>query len=105
MLAYYVAFELHLRLTPLLFSDEQPLSAADPVLPAERSPSAKAKAANARTIDGFAAHSFTDLIAELGTLCRNEIRFGQTEHTFTRLTKPTDHQAHAFDLLAIKLGA
>jgi len=104
MLAYYVAFELHLKLAPLLFTDEAPLAPADPVLPAERSASAKTKAASAKTTDGFAAHSFSDLIADLGTLCRNEVRFGATQNTFTRLTKPTAMQTTAFELLGIKLG-
>jgi DDE family transposase len=102
MLAYYVAFELHLRLAPLLFTDEEPLSPLDPVAPARRSASAKAKAGSARTHDGHPAHSLPDLIEELGTLCRNEIRIGQAQHTYTRLTKQTDLQARAFELLAIK---
>ena len=103
MLAYYVAFELHLRLTPLLFTDETPLAPLDPVAPAKRSPAANTKAASATTTDGHAAHSFSDLIAELGTLCRNEVRVGNAEHTFSRLTKPTELQARAFDLLNVKL--
>jgi transposase len=104
MLAYYVAFELHLRLAPLLFTDEEPLSPADPVLPAQRSASAKAKAASAETTDGFTAHNLADLIAELATLCRNEVRIGHAEHTFTRLTKPNRLQTRAFELLDIKLA-
>jgi hypothetical protein len=104
MLAYYVAFELHLRLAPLLFTDETPLSPADPVSPARRSSAAKAKAGSAKTTDGFAAHSFGDLIADLGTLCRNEVRFGTTENTFTRLTNPTAMQTRAFELLGLKLN-
>ncbi len=104
MLAYYVAFELHLRLAPLLFTDEEPLSPSDPVAPAERSASARAKAGSARTPDGHAAHSFADLIAELGTLCRNEVRIGQAEHTFARLTEPTELQSRAFELLGVKLA-
>ena len=76
MLAYYVAFELHQRLTPLLFTDETPLAPTDPVAPAQRSPAAKAKAGSAHTPDGHTAHSFTDLLAELGTLCRNQLRIG-----------------------------
>jgi hypothetical protein len=104
MLAYYVAFELHLRLTPLLFTDEEPLSPTDPVAPAKRSTSAKAKAASAQTPDRHAAHSFADLIADLGTLCRNQIRIGHAEHTFTRLTKPTELQFRALQLLDIKLA-
>jgi transposase len=103
MLAYYVAFELHLRLAPLLFTDEEPLSPVDPVAPARRSASAKAKAASAQTTDGHPAHSLADLLAELGTLARNELRIGAAEHTFTRLTKPTDLQSTAFELLGVKL--
>lgn len=103
MLAYYVAFELHLRLAPLLFTDEAPHAPADPVAEAERSASAKAKASSAQTPDGFAAHSFVDLIAELGTLCRNEVRFGAAQHTFSRPTKATELQARALELVAVKL--
>ena len=47
MLAYYVAFELEARLAPLLFTDDTPLTPADPVAPAERSAGAKAKAGQA----------------------------------------------------------
>ena len=53
MLAYYVAFELQQRLTPLLFTDDTPLAPTDPVKPATRSPSARAKAGSARTADGL----------------------------------------------------
>ncbi len=102
MLAYYIAFELHIRLAPLLFTDTQPLAPADPVAPAQRSTAAKAKAASARTADGHTAHDFEDLIADLGTLCRNETRFGACEHTIARLTKPTELQARAFELLNVQ---
>lgn len=71
---------------------------------ARRSASARAKAGSARTPGGHPAHSFADLIAELGTLCRNEIRIGQAEHTYTRLTKPSALQARAFELLGVKLA-
>jgi hypothetical protein len=102
MLAYYVAFELHQRLTPLLFTDEDPLAPADPVAPAQRSAAARKKAGSARTPDGHPAHSFTDLIADLATLCRNDIRIGDADHIYTRLTTPTDLHARAFELLNIK---
>ncbi|MGH3032219.1 MAG: IS1634 family transposase, partial [Gaiellaceae bacterium] len=55
MLAYYVCFELQLRLAPLLFTDEQPLAPADPVAPAERSAQAKATDGSQRTAEGFPA--------------------------------------------------
>jgi len=104
MLAYYVAFELQARLAPLLFTDEQPLSPTDPVAPARRSTAAKTKAGSAKSADGHPAHSFSDLIADLGTLCRNELRIGQAEHTYTRLTNPTALQARALELLEVKLA-
>jgi Transposase DDE domain len=102
MLAYYVAFELQARLAPLMFTDTQPLAPADPVAPAQRSTAAIAKAASTRTADGHTAHDFEDLIADLSTLCKNEIRLATSEHTITRLTKPTDFQARAFELLKVK---
>jgi hypothetical protein len=103
MLAYYVSFELQARLPELLFTDQTPVAPADPVKPATRSQSAHAKAGSATTPDGYPAHTLTDLLADLATLCRNTIRIGHAEHTFTRLTTPTPLQAHALQLLAIKL--
>ena len=105
MLAYYVTFELAQRLTPILFTDQAPLAPADPVAPAQRSKAAKAKASSAATEDGHPASNLPDLLAELATIARNEIRIGDAENTFTRLTKPTPLQARALDLLDIKLAA
>jgi hypothetical protein len=103
MLAYYVAYELQQRLTPLLFTDDTPLTPTDPVKPATRSPSAHAKAGSARTTDNFPAHTLPDLLADLATISRNQIRTAASEHTFARLTTPTPLQARALELLAIKL--
>jgi hypothetical protein len=103
MLAYYVSFELQARLPDLLFTDHAPLTPADPVKPAVRSPSARAKAASATTPDGYPAHTLTDLLSDLATICRNTVRVGPAEHTFTRLTTPTPLQARALELLDIKL--
>jgi hypothetical protein len=105
MLAYYVTFELAGRLTPMLFTDQTPLAPSDPVAPAQRSKAAKAKASSAATEDGHPASNLPDLLAELATIARNEIRIGEAEHTFTRLTKPTPLQARALELLDIKLAA
>ena len=101
MLACYVQFELERRLAPLLYTDDTPLSAADPVAPATRSPQATAKAASGQTADGRPAHSLEDLLSELGTLCRNDVRIGADEHTFPRLTAATELQADTFKLLGI----
>lgn len=103
MLAYYVSFELHQRLPELLFTDETPIALTDPVKPATRSRSARAKAGNHTTADGYPAHTLTDLLSDLGTLCRNTIQIGAAQHTFTRLTTPTPLQAHALGLLDVKL--
>jgi hypothetical protein len=102
MLACYVQFELATRLAPMLFADDTPLAPTDPVAPAQRSPQAAAKAARARTANGQVAHSLKDLITDLGTLCRNTIRIGHSDHTFTRLTTPTELQAHALQLLGVQ---
>jgi hypothetical protein len=104
MLAYYVSFELRARLTPLLFDDEAPLAPTDPVAPAQRSPQATAKAGSARTDHGYQAHTLPDLLDDLGTLTRNTLRIGPSEHTFTRLTTPTELQATALQLLGTKLA-
>ena len=103
MLAYYVSFELAARLPELLFTDETPLTPTDPVKPATRSPSARAKAGSHTTPAGHPAHTLTDLIADLGTICRNTVRIGHAEHTFTRLTTPTPLQGHALELLDVTL--
>jgi hypothetical protein len=104
MLACYVQFELAHRLAPMLFVDDTPLSPADPVAPAQRSPQAAAKAGSARTADGQVAHSLKDLLKDLGTLCRNTIRIGASPYTFTRLTTPTELQASALELASINPG-
>ncbi len=105
MLAYYVAYELEQRLTPLLFTDDTPLTPTDPVAPAARSRSAHAKAGSARTAEHFPTHTLTDLLADLATLTRNQISTSTSEHTFARLTTPTPLQDRALDLLDIKLHA
>ena len=101
MLARYVQFELTRRLAPMLFTDDTPLSTTDPVAPAQRSHNAIAKAGSARSADGQPAHSLEDLIAELGTLCRNTIRIANSDYTFTKLTTPTQLQATAFELAGV----
>jgi len=104
MLACYVQYELAKRLTPMLFTDDTPLTPADPVAPARRSPQANAKAGSARTADGQVAHSFKDLIAELGTLTRNTVRVTTIGATYQQLTTPTELQKRAFELLDLKLA-
>ena len=99
MLAYYVTYELQQRLAPLLYTDTTPITPADPVAPAQRSAAANAKPASHHTPDGYPAHSLPDLLTELATLTRNDIRVASSDHTFPRLTTPTPIQARAYQLL------
>jgi hypothetical protein len=105
LLAYYLLFELQARLAPMLYTDDTPLTPADPIAPARRSPAANTKAGSHRTPDGLPAYSLPDLIAELGTICRNPLRIGESTHTFPRLTNTNQVQAQALELLDIELAA
>jgi hypothetical protein len=104
LLAYYLLFELQARLAPMLFTDDTPTAPTDPVAPARRSPAANTKAGRARTPDGLPAFSLTDLIAELGTVCRNQLRIGNSTHTIPRLTNLNTIQAKALELLNVTLA-
>ena len=99
LLAYHLLFEVQTRLAPMLYTDDTPLTPTDPVAPARRSPAANTKAGSHRTPDGLPAYNLPDLIAELGTICRNQLRIGDTPHTFPRLTNPNQIQAKALELL------
>ena len=50
------------------------------------------------------AYNLNDLIAELGTICRNHLHIGTSQHSFPRLTNPNPVQAKALALLDINLG-
>ena len=89
MLAYYVEWHLREAWAPLMFKDEQPPIAADPVSKALPSEHAQRKASHQRTEDGSIVHSFKSLLSELATRARTIIRFGEAEATCTRLVKPT----------------
>lgn len=98
MLAYYLTWHLREAWAPLLFKDEQPTSAADPVAKSTRSPSALRKAQRKRTDTGAQVHSYKSLLAELATLTRNTIRLPQTTASFEKLAQPTPIQAKALEL-------
>jgi hypothetical protein len=98
MLAYYLTWHLREAWAPLLFKDEQPTNAADPVAKSTRSPSALRKAQSKRTAAGEQVHSYKSLLAELATLTRNTIRLPQTTATFEKLAQPTPIQAQALEL-------
>jgi transposase len=100
MLAYYLTWHLRAAWAPLLFKDEHPPIARDPVAKASRSPAAQRKAQTKRTPTGEPCHSYRSLLAELATLTRNTIRLPAAAATFDKLTEPTPLQAHALDLAA-----
>ena len=89
MLAYYVEWHLRAAWAPLLFKDEQPPVAADPVSKALPSEQARRKASHQRTEDGTVVHSFKTLLGELATRARATIRIAESEVKFTRLVQPT----------------
>jgi transposase len=100
MLAYYLTWHLRAAWAPLLFTDEHPPTATDPVAKATRSASAQHKAQTKRTTAGEPCHSYKSLLTELATLTRNTIRLPGNLATFDKLTRPTPLQARALDLAA-----
>ena len=99
LLAYYLEWHLRQAWAPLLFSDEQPPLAADPVAKAERSPAARRKASTQKTADGDTCHAFTSLLAELALIIRNTNRVNGSEATFDTVTATNSTQARALELL------
>ncbi len=106
MLSYYLTWHLHDRLAPLLFTDDdKPAACAartSPVAPAARSPRALAKAAAKHTGSGLPVHSFSSLLADLATICLNQIQPADPALPgFQLVTAPTPVQRQALDLLGV----
>jgi transposase len=104
MLAYYVEWHMREAWRELMFADIDQVAKAtrDPVAPAVRSQSALDKAAGHTVDDGTPAHSFSTLMAELGSIVRNICRTpsaGSDAPTFDILTTPNPTQRHALDLI------
>ena len=105
MLSYYLVWHLKQALAPILFVDnDKPAAAAkraNPVAAAQRSDEALAKAARKRTTQDTAVHSFTSLLADLATVCANQIQPAHDMPAFTITTTPTQLQRRAFELLGV----
>ena len=106
LLAYYLEWHLRQAWAPLLFHDEQladDRQHRDPVAPAIPSASAKRKKAQRRTREGLPIHSFTTLIAELGTRCRHRCRLKADPDapSITQETQPTPLQTRAMELIRL----
>ena len=99
MLAAYLTWHLRQAWAPLTYTDEEPPAPANPVAPARRSAPAQAKASRQRDADGRPYRSFRGLLAHLGTLTRNELRFAGTPAAVPVLTEPTSQQRQAFELI------
>jgi len=103
MLSYYISWHMKAALAPILFVDnDKPAAAAkraNPVAAAQRSDQALTKAARKRTPEDTPVHSFTSLLADLATLCANQIQPTDDMPAFTMPTSPTPLQRRAFELL------
>ena len=90
MLAYYVEWHLKQCLAPLLFEDEE---------------SAQSKERKKRNQENFPVHSFRTLLEDLGTICLNtvECTIREGSYRFSKITRPTQLQQKALDLLGVSL--
>ncbi len=109
MLAYYVEWHMRGKLQSILFDDEDKVSAESLrrsiVAPAGRSAGAEAKDRTKRTADNLPVHSFQTLLADLATLAKNRVRTeGARSCEFYMLTRPTELQRRALELLGVSLS-
>jgi hypothetical protein len=106
MLAYYLEWHMRQALAPMLFDDHDRAAGealrSSPVAKAQHSPAAERKARKKHTDDGQPVHSFRTLLADLATLTRNIVRFGNAPETVL-LARPTEIQQRVFDLLGVRL--
>lgn len=106
MLTYYVEWHMRKALAPLLFDDEEldhHRQTRDPVKPAATTDSAKMKKKVRKTKDGLPIHSFSTLLVDLGTLCKNKCRIKSSpdEEHFYQETEMSSLQKKAFNLLGL----
>lgn len=103
MLAYYVEWHMREAWRELMFADEDQHAkrTRDPVAPAQRSEAAQRKAQTHTLDDGTNAHSFSTLLAELGTIVRNTCRIPQAQNTptFQITTTANPKQQRALQLI------
>jgi len=98
MLAYYLEWHLRQVWAPLLFGDDDPQIADDPVTQATRSARALTKARTRKTACGETAHSYPTLLAHLATQMRSTMTIAGSGPCH-KVTQPTPMQAKAFELL------
>ncbi len=105
MLAYYVEWHLKQSLAPLLFEDEEIDDSSVDVIKASRSESAQSKERKKRNQENLPVHSFRTLLEDLGTICLNtvECTIREGSYRFSKITRPTQLQQKALDLLGVSL--
>jgi transposase len=101
MLAAYITWHLRDALAPLTYTDQHIPHRTDPVSPAQRSPSAKAKDKDKKTSDGLPVRSFRDLLEHLSNLNRETVNF--TGQRIEKITNPTPTQRRAFELIGVPI--
>jgi hypothetical protein len=101
VVAAYLVWHLRRAWAPLTFTDEHPPLRENPVAPAERSTAAARKASRRRDQHDQPVRSFRSLLEHLGTLSRNDIRYGTDTDApiVPTLAVPTPTQRRAFELL------
>lgn len=101
MLAQYLIWHLRHALAPLTYTDEQPPNRDNPVAPTQRSAAATRKANRHVDEHDRPLHSFRGLLAHLGTLTRNEVRYGRDDNApvVPTLATSTPTQRRVFELL------
>jgi len=101
MLAAYLVWHLRRAWAPLTFTDQAPPERDNPVAPAQRSKAATRKASRQRDAHDQPVRSFRGILEHLGTLTRNDIRYGSddTGPVVPTLALPTPTQRKAFALL------
>ncbi|OPF14552.1 tail length tape measure protein [Microcystis aeruginosa KW] len=105
MLAYYVEWHLKQCLAPLLFENEEIDDGSLNVIKASRSESVQSKERKKRNQENFPVHSFRTLLEDLGTICLNtvECTIREGSYRFSKITRPTQLQQKALDLLGVSL--
>jgi transposase len=97
MLACYIVWHLRDTLAELTFTDEHIPHRDDPVTPADRSDTAKAKDAGKRTPEQLPVRSFRGLLDHLKTLTRETITF--SGQRIEKISNPTPTQRRTFELI------
>jgi len=106
MLSYYLEWHMRRLLEPVLF-EEEGLTAnrwqRDPVAKAKPSEKAVQKKSIKQTEEGWPVHSFSSLMADLATRCKNHCRAGEEKNSihFVTLTEPSPFQKHVYSLLKV----